>query len=615
MHCEYNTGEELEEFAYEQFCEWARKCHSLPMKEVKKQGRKRTENVTTLRNASIQKKLNEDLKKSSKFYFMGLQGSNFLHDTLETTKTIKKNMSLTVRYLVAYPFSDEIRHRLEQLPDANGNGVLRSEQFINEKWRTIFNNLQLLREECLKDSEYRNKDRVEVRYFTSPIVHRLLFTDEHLFFTYYEVGKESDECVVYCMDADTPTYKTYLAYYEYMWSKAKTEVPVKNIPREYAWLMNEEGKFEVIPSLVINVCAECDMNCIYCSRDLITGKKTGGENLISISERQYCNIDVIKNMMKAFAEKTPIKDNQQPVLRITGGEPLYGETNQIRTMKILSASETAYNKIVLCTNGISLQEAYLLDEKAWNTVREKLLLKISFDTCDVNRFKQLTGKSEEIYEKVKSNIQFMASKEFRIELNVVLTSINFSDEQDILDLFEFAKLNHLVGIKLLTVNDFGGKVTYEQSEKERNQISQILQRLIEKLKTAGCEEKNLFLNDDKGIMMRRFYSKYSDRPGSMERVCTLTIVDHHNYASSVTPTRTFASFCKECKFYSANIQSNTSGCATGVLSLTLRADGLLSPCRLLMDEKSAVNISEFNEEQIATTVGNMLSKYTDCWHE
>ena len=67
MHCEYNTGEELEEFAYEQFCEWARKCHSLPMKEVKKQGRKRTENVTTLRNASIQKKLNEDLKKVPSF--------------------------------------------------------------------------------------------------------------------------------------------------------------------------------------------------------------------------------------------------------------------------------------------------------------------------------------------------------------------------------------------------------------------------------------------------------------------------------------------------------------------------------------------------------------------
>ena len=81
---------------------------------------------------------------------MGLQGSNFLRDSNNLSLTIKEKDKLKIRYLVQYPFSDEIRKRLECLPECLNDDE------VEEKWRTIYGNIKELRREC--SVEYRKAD-------------------------------------------------------------------------------------------------------------------------------------------------------------------------------------------------------------------------------------------------------------------------------------------------------------------------------------------------------------------------------------------------------------------------------------------------------------------------
>lgn len=546
----------------------------------------------------------EDINNSCFFDFMGLQGSNFLRDSNDLSLAIKEKGDLKIRYLVQYPFSEVIRRRLECLPECLGDDDL------EEKWRTIYGNIKELKRECSVD--YRKAKSVELRYFNSTLVFRLLYTEHHLYMNYYENGKNTTECEVFRFEANSPTYQTYKMYFENMWIKAQLSLPTKKIPAKYSFL--KDKYFQVTPSLVINVCADCDMDCIYCPKEA-NGQKLGGENLESISRDNYCNLQAIKSLVKEFS-KHIIRDKDKPILRITGGEPLFGIENRQRTESILNSADD-YHRIVLCTNGISFIKAYNENSKLWERFKKKLLLKISLDTLKEDKFQILTKTQNGNLKNVIDGIEFAAKKKFRIELNVVATKENMSDLNDVLGLFEFAIRNHLVGIKILTVNDFGGNVSFEQSIDEQTKISKKLEELIERLKVVGCEEREVFLNDNKGIKMRRFVYHYIDDYSEQDKECTLTIVDHHNSYLSITPRRTFSDFCLSCKYYPDNAKENTQikPCATGIMSLTLRADGLFSPCRLLTNPENAINISEMKSATIRSNMDELLRKYDRCWHK
>ena len=253
---------------------------------------------------------------------------------------------------------------------------------------------------------------------------------------YYEKGKNTVQCEVYRYDFNSPTYKTYQMYFNDMWIRAQHSLPTKRIPAKYSFL--KDKYFQVTPSLVINICADCDMNCIYCPKEK-GGQKLGGENLKCIRQVDYCNLQAIKNLVKEFS-KHILKDKDKPILRITGGEPLFGYENRKRTMGVLSSAEE-YNRIVLCTNGISFVKAYNENPKLWEGLKRKLLLKISLDTLNEKTFQILTGTKEGVIDSVKDGIEFAAKKKFRIELNVVATKENMSDLDEVLELFEFAIQN------------------------------------------------------------------------------------------------------------------------------------------------------------------------------
>ena len=156
----------------------------------------------------------------------------------------------------------------------------------------------------------------------------------------------------------------------------------------------------------------------------------------------------------------------------------------------------------------------------------------------------------------------------------------------------------LVGLKVLTINDFGGRVSVDDVETE-------LDELIESMRKKNYAETGLYVHNNKGIHMKRF----------IHDGCTLTIVDHMNKENSVTPRRTYSEACKHCEYYpdSYKVHSGINKpCATGIMSLTMRADGLLSFCRMRND--SETNLKDKTLEEVKEMVKMQLAQFENCYH-
>lgn len=136
-------------------------------------------------------------------------------------------------------------------------------------------------------------------------------------------------------------------------------------------------------------------------------------------------------------------------------------------------------------------------------------------------------------------------------------------------------------------------------------VEKELNALIETLRKKNYVETGLYVHNNKGIHMKRFI--YDG--------CTLTIVDHMNKGNSVTPRRTYSEACQECKYYPESVEVQTGlnkPCATGIMSLTMRADGLLSFCRMQID--SETNMSGKSLEEVREMVRVQLKKFERCYH-
>ena len=210
-------------------------------------------------------------------------------------------------------------------------------------------------------------------------------------------------------------------------------------------------------------------------------------------------------MLKAYATYYKNKGwSEKKVVRITGGEPLLDNERLTEVLKYAKSMD--YEKIVLCTNGVLLKECYEREPDVWDSVRNIILLKISLDSMIENVFQTITGTN--CLENVLQNIEFAKRKGFRIELNFVATKLNVGEIESI---YNYALKNGLVGLKVLTINDFGGIVEVEDVENELNE-------LITKMREKNYSETGLYVHNNKGIHMKRF----------THDGCTLTIVDHLN---------------------------------------------------------------------------------------
>ena len=529
---------------------------------------------------AAEKDICNDLETSSRFYFFGLRGKSFIRYNSDMANYVYSKPDMLVKLLVSYPFCKAVANRLNYLPDLNNKDTLEN------YWVSLYDMAKTLKTSFAQkrgEQQYKRK----LRYHKLPLNWRMLITDQHLFFSFYQEC-DSSLSPMYAFDAESDMYKAFWCFFDEAWRNSSQKLP-DNIPYEYTFL---KDRFNIVPNLVINVTDACNLKCEYCPE--------GGENLITCDK--LCPTDKILYLVDTFYDQIE-EDNWQAnkSIRITGGEPLLIPE---KTLQILEyAYNKGYHKLVLCTNGLLLEKIYT-DERYHKTlelIKDRLLLKISLDTLEEKKFEKISKVSGEKLKTILCGIHKAKSEwNFNIELNCVVTNDNI---KEVLDIYEFARQEHLIGVKVLTVNDFGGLIPQPDIRNDLDRVYDLLK------KNPDLQTEEAYLYGNNGIQMRRFFD---------DENCKLTIVDHQNQSSSITPRRTYSSYCKKCPYYPKSVDvlnGKRSPCATGIMSLTLRADGVLCYCRLRTEEKGAgINISFATKEEIFKAVHQQLYAYQGCQH-
>lgn len=514
--------------------------------------------------SSCLKELADDVETGKNIKVLGIHGSTFCPDANNyVANCLYKDNFISVQIISSQPTSNYLIERLLTIKEYREN---------NDELRYHYERL------CKTAKIFHDRKSYKTRFFNSIPYFRLYLTCDRMYFSCYRDGVHAKYEEVFCFDNDTEMYKLFSKYYDLVWRNSSEELHIaeSDLSPDKKHLLLD--RWSVKPSLVVNVCAKCNMKCHYCPE--------GGENLDVIADEECCTEQKIASLVKTFSNC-----NTNKVIRITGGEPLISAKIRKRTAKIMQAS-SCYKKIILCTNGVFIKEAYNENKRLWEQLKSKMLLKISLDTLEPKLFQDITGCDQTVHSKILEGIRFIQRKGFQIELNVVVQEENV---YEIADLYEFAKKENLIGVKVLTVNDFGGRVTV--STLERDHVTKQLNEIMQHMRRVGLQEHDASLHDGAGIVMKRYHAQSNN--GSD---CTLTIVDHNVKGESITPRRTFSEACLSCRYYP---------CATGLLNLTLRADGMLSYCRLRTE--SAVSINELSNLKMRRIIEEMLKPFSECF--
>lgn len=508
----------------------------------------------------------EDIKNSSRVDFFGLRGGTFLWGNSKIADALyEKNKDISCRLLVSDPYSTHIEKRLRNVPKYSPQLELEAQ------WKTNYQDIKRLRDTLPNIASWK------IRFHEMPLLFRFIITDNYVYFGHYK-REPSSKSSMYRYTNRSAIYKSLCDFFDSAWGNGNTNFS-EIVPDRCSFILD---KFDMKPSLVINLASDCNMNCSYCPN--------GGENLEMCDT--LCDITQIEYLLEAYAAYHKDKGwTEKKVVRITGGEPLL---HKERLLQILECAKSkGYEKIVLCTNGLLFKECYVDNEEVWDSVQNILLLKISLDSMDKGIFEELTGTNQ--LNVVLDNIAFAKNQKFNIELNLVATRKNV---QEIERIYDYAYREKLLGLKVLTINDFGGQIEVDDVENELNE-------LIKKMRKKNYIETGLYVHNNKGIHMKRF----------IHDGCTLTIVDHMNKENSVTPRRTYSDACNGCPYHPDSYQiisGENKPCATGIMSLTMRADGMLSYCR--MRAQHGTSLIGKNFQEVREIVNEQLMKFENCYH-
>lgn len=508
----------------------------------------------------------KEIKTSSRLDFFGLRGGTFLKENSKIADALyEKAERISCRLLVSDPYSPNIEKRLRSVPEFS------SQLKLEAQWKINYQDIKKLRD------NFPTIPSWSLRFHEQPLLFRFIITDHYVYFGYYK-REPSSMSPMYRYTNKSALYRSLRDYFDSAWENSSTNFsPV--VPDRCSFVLD---RFMMKPSLVINLASRCNMNCQYCP--------DGGENLKECDE--LCDITQIKYLLTSYADY--YKKNrwtEKKVVRITGGEPLLHSDRLLETLQCAKLED--YEKIVLCTNGLLFRECYEKNPEVWESIKNILLLKISLDTMNAAIFKEMTGTNE--LQKVLDSIAFAKNRGLKVELNFVATKHNV---QEIETIYDYVHRMKLVGLKVLTINDFGGRVSADDVEMELNE-------LIERMRNKNYAETGLYVHNNKGIHMKRF----------IHDGCTLTIVDHMNKKSSVTPRRTYSEACQLCEYYPDSYEVHSGinkPCATGIMSLTMRADGLLSFCRMRNDSEACLKDKTLKE--VKEMVKIQLKQFENCYH-
>lgn len=523
----------------------------------------------------------KELKNTTEFMYFGIKGDRVFTQFENTRDTLTENRQVSFRFLLTNPFSPFWIKRVPNLKEYDT--PFKQEKHFADVYESQKNSYDC----CLTASN------AELRFHEEPIRYRLYIFDSKIFFSLYS-HKHSLNAKIYVFnkDKDPTFYFTFRGLFEDYWEKYKNAQFFPETPKEYN---HHRSVFPITPSLVINLTSSCQLSCRYCPK--------GGENLTEI--KRLVDIDKIKLLMKEYLHnlRVHIKPLGKPVIRFTGGEPLMVADRLVELLNEIiridndKLEHEKFEKIVLDTNGLELLDFYKKNTSLMCSLKEKLLIKISLDTLDYGTFKKImkknNGMTSKKFDNIKKAIDILSSNGFNIELNTVLQDINV-DQID--DLYNYAKQKHLFGIKVLSINDFDGCVSYNCSL-----TSSVLAKFNNYLDSLSAQSNYTvsypYLNIDSGIRMKRI----SDNNG-----CNLTFVNHEFDSAP----RTFSNTCRKCDRF--------PNCSTGIMSIVLRADGKLSICRdCKFSHKRfdfSFNIYDSDLNDITHAVDSLMDNYLECFH-
>lgn len=321
----------------------------------------------------------------------------------------------------------------------------------------------------------------------------------------------------------------------------------------------EATKSAQVPSLGICVNDVCDLACIYCPPH--------GENMSA--NEGLCELASVESLLDCSAEEGIY------IVRLTGGEPLLTPERCRRLLERSAAR--GFAKVILNTNGLHLTE-----NMDWlSTCRHQFECKISLDTLHPRTFSQITGK--DMLPQVLAGIQAAKEGALDVTINAVLTTVC---EDQIFDLIFYCEENDF-NIKILDVFDFCGKIAGRWCRYYAS-VDTVCQACEERFESLDAER----LPGGRGISMRSFRLRNGSK---------LLLVPHHG---EYRGTRLFVEACRACAHYP---------CAVGRFQIALRADGVLSPCRLKFP--SGTDISGEPVEKIRSAVKQLLSEFAGAFYE
>jgi len=345
--------------------------------------------------------------------------------------------------------------------------------------------------------------------------------------------------------------KTLTYQYQGDWRHIETESDYLRIKIETEW---QTDCISLVPSLVLNVTENCNMQCRYCP--------PYGENLCK--GKVQIDITTAKTLIKLA------KQNHFKTVRLTGGEPLlFPKQLQI----LLDECGNSFERLVLNTNGALLHKHFDLLEK----YKKNIVLKISFDSLNSSEFKNLTQSTE--FDKVLDNINIAISLGFRVEINTVLVNQSFNSIKQLITYFTEKK----VSMKLLTLSNYYGNV--------KTECDFDLDGLIDYLETISEKKTNEQLNGNRGVEMRKYTINNT----------TVFFIDH-SCKSSKTPIKCYFNNCAET--------CNLFPCDSGALSISLSTDSFLSLCR--GSKNLRFNVFDKSETEIAENFDLLLKQFDNC---
>jgi len=277
-----------------------------------------------------------------------------------------------------------------------------------------------------------------------------------------------------------------------------------------------QNKGNGFPGLRVALTSRCNLRCEYCP--------PRGENFAEV--KKPIQREELFKILKIFYK---IGFRQ---FGFTGGEPLL-KKDLLIILKMFSKFEDKYLK--LYTNGT------LFKNKA-KVLKEFDLIKLSLDSIDRTRYKELTGKDS--LQDVLKTIELATINKTKLRINAVLTKKNYDG---IFKLINFCR-EKKVDLKILDLNCF--EIPGYQKWNELYISPSVITLQLEKL---GLNKKTIYTTGNYGIPMAEF--KWD---GINIRV------------KDTKKSSMYSPICKKCKFYL---------CQEGLYHLTLTSDGKLKMCR------------------------------------